>query len=158
MNARETIDACLSELGAQLGLPLRLEKDGSCTMIYGDGHEASVSVPDGSDLVILHARIGRADAKDKAKFYADLLRMNLFGDRTNGCSLALDPSLETIVLWYARPVSGLDATAFSNLVGNFLQTVDHLRGIIATLRDQARKNAQSGEEGRLEPDILDRRA
>lgn len=141
MDPRDLVSSHLAHLGEQMGLKLALDPDGRCTLACEDDLECTLHVPAGAGLLVLEAPLAPARAVDREAFLEELLAINLHGSETDGCWLALDRARGAVVLSLIQPLSGLDRTAFGNVLGGFIATAQRLADRVGSLAAAAPAHA-----------------
>lgn len=115
-NSRPDIQRFIAHLGAQLGVPLNLQ-DGVCALNDSAQQQAVViEVPDHSDGVILHCRLG--GLRPGPNNMQRLLCMNFDVANLHGCWLALDQ--QDVRLCTQHALAQLDEQRFCDLVQGFI--------------------------------------
>jgi hypothetical protein len=123
-----TTDQVLREFGERLGVgPIELDADGGTRIAFGEELVVDLERPPGTEVLHLHAPVGALgpgmSAEARAALLAELLEANLLGQGTGGATLALDGTLDEVVLWRGLPADGLTVDALERALETFL---DHL--------------------------------
>ncbi len=151
MAARTTVNDCLRQLAASIGAPpLQLNNAGVCAFTYQDQFEIFIEVPEESNYVYFYAPVVPVPAlppSELADWYADLLKLNAFSERTHGATIALDPHQPRILLCASYPTDALDAVRFYNVITHFVS-------VLQTLREQLAAHSASHAVSSESPDAL----
>lgn len=111
----------ITALGAQLGTSLTWQ-NGVCALYDGQDNEAAViELPEHSEMVIFHCRVGRCP--ERSADLQHLLSLNFDVARLHGCWFAVDQG--DVRLCAQRELVSLDEPAFCDVT----------RGFIAQARD-----------------------
>ena len=118
----------LHELGEAIGVgPIKLGGDGVTRLMFGDELVVDLEQLPGSEVLHLCAPVARLDpglgSKARADLMAGLLTANLLGQDTGGATLALDSTLDEVVLWRGLAPEGLTLDGLKHALEDFL---DHL--------------------------------
>ena len=100
---------------------------GRCTFKYRDTIDFTVEVSADETFLSVSAVLGERTDTDDPNRLLRLLQLNHLGLETGGTCLSVDETGRHIVLWYSRPVQGMDAEGFTNLVGAFLDKAEELQ-------------------------------
>jgi len=100
---------------------------GRCTFKYHDTIDFTVEVSADESFLCVSAVLGERTASDNPRLLLQLLQLNHLGIETGGTCLSVDETGQNIVLWYSRPVQGLGAEGFNNLVASFLDSAEDLQ-------------------------------
>ena len=123
--AREKVGALLRHLGQKAGVELDLDSEGVCAVTYGETVTCVIEVPAHADTLYLSSTmlsLPHLDESRLASLFRRLLALDFLALDTGGAIFALDERNREIVLWYSSPVERLDAVAFENVFGAFLET------------------------------------
>ena len=116
----------LQALGTQLGTSLTL-RDGVCALYDSQEQEVAViELPEHSEMVIFHCRVGRAS--EQVAELQRLLQLNFDVARLHGCWFALDQA--DVRLCAQRDLRSLDETEFCNVVMGFIAQVGEARSLV----------------------------
>lgn len=143
MSARDQIAGYLRDIGERLGMTLTLDANDTCSLTCEDDLQCNVTVPDSSELLVLHCPLLPATGQNRAELFERALAMNLYGGETEGCALAYDAAINGLVLCLVQPAAGLDAGGFGNLLGNFIQTAGR---VAAALEGRTAREEADGSE------------
>lgn len=106
----------INSLGAQLGASLSLQ-NGVCALYDGQDNEAAViELPEHSEMVIFHCRIGRCP--ERAADLQRLLSLNFDVARLHGCWFAVHQG--DVRLCAQRELVSLDEPTFCDVVRGFI--------------------------------------
>lgn len=140
------IQDVLAEFGKQAGLPLGLDRNGTCRIVFGDTTTVDVEAPaDRPDRVFLYSAVGLLPAGNRTPLLEDLLGANLFGRGTADATLAIDAEAGEILLQRILDMDRIDTRAFTAILESFVQA--------AMTWSQALRRAH--HHGGSEPAILD---
>lgn len=117
MHSKEIVHGWLREIDDQFGL----DENGSSTFEYANQLKVGIEVSD-NGTAHLYAIISSIpdDDLERAKLYERLLKLNVFGDQTDGASFAIHEATNAILLCYNVAVEHYDAQLFENTLGNFV--------------------------------------
>ena len=111
--------------------------EGKYTFKYKDTIDFTVEVSADETFLCVSAVLAELPANNNEVLLLRLLQLNYLGLGTRGTCLSVDDTAQNIVLWYSRPLAGLDAELFGNLVGSFLDTAETLQHRIQEDGDDA---------------------
>ncbi|MDR0647655.1 MAG: CesT family type III secretion system chaperone [Puniceicoccales bacterium] len=127
MQEREQVDLWLKTLGATNGKIFRLNEKGIFASTDKFGQEFVVEVPDASDQVYFCAPIATVPEGNKVACLERLLQWNLYGSRTQYCTLGLEENTNRIIMHYSMEVAYLDCQTFINVFNNFIERVRKIK-------------------------------
>ena len=128
MPSAQVVNQWLEIIGQKIGLNLSLEEDNRCVIRDSTKQEFVIEIPEESDLFYLYSPLqALPNSEDRELFYEKILIMNLFGQRTGSATLALDPRISQIVMFYSAPVAHYNASTFGSVLSNFVKTSKRLR-------------------------------
>lgn len=145
MHTKETVHGWLQEIDDQFGL----DENGSSTFEYANQLKVGIEVSDNgiAHLYAIITSIPEEDA-ERAKLYERLLKLNVFGDQTDGAAFAIHEVTNTILLCYNVAVENCDAQLFENMLGNFVQVASRWHTeLSSTTGDQNVGSASSEDNG-----------
>ncbi|CAM3057407.1 Tir chaperone family protein [Pseudomonas floridensis] len=106
----------INALGAQLGTSLRAQ-NGVCALYDAQDNEAAViELPDHSEVVVFHCRVGRCP--ERSADLQRLLSLNFDVARLHGCWFALDQG--DVRLCAQRELASLDEPQFCDMARGFI--------------------------------------
>lgn len=144
MNAedrRRIVGAWLQELG-----DFRLDDGGRCYIEQtGQDLTALLEVPGDEPDFLLYTPICMGFSQDAA-LLRTALGLNLFQAATAGGAVAYDALTDNIVFGFRREIDGTDATAFRNILLNFLQIAGELRATLQSEIDGASEADANDED------------
>ena len=117
---------------------------GKCTFKYRDVIDFTIEVSADETYLCVSALLAELPEENNQLLLLHLLQLNYLGIETHGACLSIDDTGQHVVLWYGRPVAGLDAELFGNLVGSFLDTAE-------SLQQRIQKDADGNETGVAPP-------
>ncbi|KPZ10119.1 Type III chaperone ShcE [Pseudomonas syringae pv. viburni] len=116
----------INSLGAQLGTSLTLQ-NGVCALYDGQNNEAAIiELPEHSEMVIFHCRIGRCP--ERAPDLQRLLSLNFDVARLHGCWFAVDQG--DVRLCAQRELASLDEPAFCDVARGFISQAREARAFL----------------------------
>ncbi|MDR0392708.1 MAG: CesT family type III secretion system chaperone [Puniceicoccales bacterium] len=127
MQVREQVDLWLKTLSATSGKMFRLNEKGIFASTDESGQEFIVEVPDASDQVYFCAPIATVPENNKAACLERLLQWNLYGLRTQYCTLGLEENTNRIIMHYSMEVAYLECQTFINVFNNFIERVRKIK-------------------------------
>lgn len=117
---RQKVSSWLSTLSDVAGQNFVLDEDGTCAI----GFDASVcflQVSEEDEQFVLTSPLLAVPEKDPIPFLYQALTLNLFQLPLSGTALAIDSQYNELVLTYAGDTETTDATAFQNILNNFVE-------------------------------------
>lgn len=128
-HAQRNVQLYLAGLSERLGIALTLN-NGVCALYDNDRRQAAIiEVPDHSDNVIIHARLGLL--RNSPQNLQHLLNINFDVSKLRGCWLSLDQ--QNVCLCTQRELSTLDEKQFCDLVTGFTEQLRQTRSQYASL-------------------------
>lgn len=113
----------LKQLGQDMGLPLKLDANRACRLVFDGRIEVDIEAPEGQgDTVHLSCAVGNIPAGSREALYEALLEANLFGRGTGSAVLGIDKAFNEIVLTRTLP---MDGTRYQDFVKAIEQLVLH---------------------------------
>ncbi len=119
--ARDTANAALAGLTADVAEGLTLDDGGVCRLVFNDGGNIYVVLDAASADLIVWSPAGIVAIEDGADALRTLLQANLFWGGTNGATLALATDGETVILQRRVPLHGLKSEELSWAIEQTLQ-------------------------------------
>lgn len=117
------ISDAIVQLGQDMGLPLKLDANRACRLVFDGRIEVDIEAPEGQgDAVHLSCAVGNVPAGGREALYEAMLEANLFGRGTGGAVLGIDKSFNEIVL--TRTLQ-MDGTRYQDFVKAIEQLVLH---------------------------------
>ena len=118
----------LEDYGRQHAISLRLHQ-GVCALADTQGKElAVIEVPEGSQVVMLHAPIQPLQEQDSA-LLPTLLALNFEMNAMRGCWLALDQQ-NTLRLCTQQEIAFLNSDTFAQWLNGFIQQTHDVKAFI----------------------------
>ncbi|MCF5710982.1 type III secretion system chaperone [Pseudomonas tremae] len=116
----------ISALGAQLDAPLMLQ-NGVCALYDSQDNEAAViELPEHSEMVIFHCRVGRCP--ERSADLQRLLSLNFDVARLHGCWFAVDQG--DVRLCAQRELGSLDEPTFCDVTRGFISQAREARAFL----------------------------
>lgn len=125
MDPRAQVDGFLANIGANLGMVLRLDDHGACVLVCDTGLECEIQVPPGGEQLLLSAQLTQVASDTVTGLASFALALNHNLHATRGCTLSADPD-QRLYVELLRRVSELNSADFANLLGGFITTAKHL--------------------------------
>lgn len=150
MTPRDTVNGWLKELSRKSGIDLTLDENDACALRYGENLDCMIELPDQSSVVYFSAQIlnvAGLDTEQRATLYERLLQLNYYCLETGGATFALDTKAGRAILCYGQPIGTIDAPAFENLLGNFLETAEKWRSELSGVKAGKPEEEKPMEEG-----------
>jgi len=141
MSAQEQVRNWLREIG-----PLQLDENGVASLTYDETIQMVIEAPNGSPVFHLYATVSTPPGEGREAFYELLLKKNFLTLETNGATFAINERTGEIVLCYSQPADNLDAQAFKNLVGSFIETVEKWQERLGAPEDAGGEEESDGAE------------
>lgn len=123
----ERLDALLADIAARSDLPVRLDGNGSCTIVYGEDSELTLTSVEGGDEVLLHAPLQFLSPRDPLPQLRRAMALSLYGTHSAGAGIGLDKDGGWLVLWRRLPIEGLDGRSLEARIVGFALAADQLR-------------------------------
>jgi hypothetical protein len=131
-----TLNSHLQVAGNKIGSKLFLDKNGLCVVKKNDSdQEYAIELPNGSEIVYFYAPICKVPYECSEDFFEKILELNFCGIEYNQATFGLDAKTQNIVLSYTRPMGTLDGISFSNILCNFVKTVDRAKKDLVKIID-----------------------
>lgn len=133
MSAGDTVDRCLTHFCAFTGAPLlALNTQGVCSFKYQDRWDIGIELPKDSSLLYFYGTLLDLPVEGRLNLYATALKLNAYCMQTRGATIALDTNAEKLLLCYLSPLESLDEVRFTNILNNFVQTLQNLHEILSS--------------------------
>ncbi|WP_407048071.1 CesT family type III secretion system chaperone [Methyloraptor flagellatus] len=145
MSNRETVEACLRELGGVRGIDLSLDADGLVAMSFESGHRLTLEVPETGDRLFGHIGVKHLDLHDGAIEMRRALELNLFGLATPAAWVAVDPETTLVTLCAVRETTGLDGEALGDWIAALLDDVATVAAVVGGWEPAAANDAEAAE-------------
>lgn len=113
------IEDALEQLGRQIGLPLKLDSQRCCRLVFDKRTPIDIELVD-DGLVFLHTAVGRLPAPADPALLTELLEANLFGRGTGRAVIGVDAGLREIVLHRALDMGRTEYADFTAALEDFL--------------------------------------
>jgi hypothetical protein len=116
------ISSWLGTVGSAVGVPLALDENGHCNIVFGNQLECMVEVPEDSTAVFIYAPLKRPPDETAARIACleQALELNLFSLATGGATVSYDRRTDQIVLSFSREAAQLNEEFFKALLGDIL--------------------------------------
>ncbi|MBA1229484.1 CesT family type III secretion system chaperone [Pseudomonas viridiflava] len=125
-NSPTDFSRLIHSLGAQLGTSLTAQ-NGVCALYDSQDNEAAViELPDHSEMVIFHCRVGRCP--DRSDDLQKLLSLNFDVARMHGCWFAVDKG--DVRLCAQRELALLDEPQFCDVARGFIVQAREARAFL----------------------------
>lgn len=116
----------ITSLGTQLGTSLTLQ-NGVCALYDSQDNEAAViELPEHSEMVIFHCRVGRCP--ERSSDLQRLLSLNFDVARLHGCWFAVDQG--DVRLCAQKELASLDDSAFCDVTRGFISQAREARAFL----------------------------
>jgi hypothetical protein len=147
----DALDGFLRTAGKRIGSKLFLDKNGLCVLkrdsdCLAQGNEYVVELPSNSEIVYFYSPICKVPYECSEEFFEKILELNLCGIEYNQATFGLDAKTQNIVLSYTRSMEKLDEVAFTNILCNFIKTVDRAKKEITKLVESLTDRSSLTEE------------
>ncbi|MDR2737786.1 MAG: CesT family type III secretion system chaperone [Puniceicoccales bacterium] len=134
----DVLDGFLQVAGKRIGSKLFLDRNGLCVLKRdsedsAQGNEYVVELPSGSEIVYFYSPICKVPYECSEAFFEKILELNLCGVEYNQSTFGLDSKTQNIVLSYSNSMERLDEVAFTNILCNFIKTVDRAKKEVSKL-------------------------
>ncbi|KPL51402.1 hypothetical protein ABB55_03460 [Prosthecomicrobium hirschii] len=120
----------VQQLGRQIGLPLKLDGDGACRLVFDGKLPVDIEAVEGS-VAYLHTGIGILPTSGGEALMRSLLEGNLFGRGTGASVIGIDSHLGEILLTRRLDMSKTDYAEFAAAIEDF---VTHAKAWIERIR------------------------
>lgn len=139
MNAKDAIEPFLHSLRLETGQNLSLDDREQCTVATDDGVECVITAPSNSELMYFQSPLlPLIVSEDHSILFAQLLKWNMHGEGTRGCTLAVDQHATAVVICFQESVKSLDEHRFLGMLDGFLHTASELIAKIAEFQKEQR--------------------
>ncbi|MCO7226956.1 CesT family type III secretion system chaperone [Pleionea sp. CnH1-48] len=119
----ETVNGWLCQKCRQ---PVRLDEQGKCRLEASNDLFLNVYIPNNSQYLYFSVELMTLTAESEASLMKTALQLNLFGQKTNGSMLAVDPVSNKLILCASEKLEQLDFQIFSNIMSNLVSTAESL--------------------------------
>ncbi|HAO32696.1 MAG TPA: hypothetical protein DCQ84_07070 [Candidatus Competibacteraceae bacterium] len=126
MNIRDA----LAELGQQMGLPITLNEQGVCRLVFDQRFTVDIEASADRDTVHLYSVLCPIPPEDRESFYERLLEANLFGGGTGGAWFAVDALHNEVLLNRALTMANTDYQDFVGILESFVNHLESWEGKI----------------------------
>ena len=114
----------MKELASELGLgEIELEEDGGGQITIDDDLAIDLEAAEDGFGFVISATVGTIPDEEREAVFAELLEANLLGQGTGGASLALDSTLNEIVLCRSIPQDDLRFEVFDQELVTFVEAL-----------------------------------
>ena len=127
-HAQSQVNSWLAQLGAQSGASFSLNEQGCCLMTAANGVELELFATETSGRFFLSATLLKLPQGNHNAIYFKALSLNLFMQDTRGAAVALDDQAGELVLCYSHQIEGCEFTVFQNVIQNFVETTETMKG------------------------------
>jgi hypothetical protein len=115
------VDQLVRELGVRLGLPLALDSNGMCRLVFNGGMNVDVeALRDDGEKFIIYSVLGKLRPGPRDALYRALLEANLPSEDGTIGVLALDVERDEILLQRILDATSLTAVYLSEIVEKFV--------------------------------------
>ncbi len=121
---KEQINSLLNDFGKNLGIEDLSFDDNNYCCLFFDDFVINLELTNEGDILYFYANVGEIPSSGKENFYEMLLQANFLFSQTNGASLGISKQGNFVLLSYQIITSGLDLNKFTNIVENFVNTVE----------------------------------
>lgn len=136
----------VKRLGQDIGLPLQLDQNRACRLVFDDRIEVDIEAPEGQRGVVhLSCALAPVPAGAREPLYEALLEANLFGRGTGGAALGLDKSFNEIVLTRTLSMDDLHYQDFVKAIEQLVLYAGTWTERIASFAHRAAPKASSDE-------------
>lgn len=139
---RQEVDRVLSELGAAVGTPLRLNAEGLIALEFADDITCTIEVPDGANRIFMHALVDRVPREGREAVLTRMLKRNLFEIAVPGAWLALDSDGEHILLCCSAPTQPADLDSLPDTLLALVTEAGELRRLLLKHDDSGADTGQ----------------
>lgn len=118
------IEDALKELGRQMGVPLRLDHNRTCRLVFDERWTVDIEAPSQHhDSVFLYAVAGKVPPGAGIEFYKALLEANLFGRETLGATLAVDSARAEVIVQRIVAMQHVDFMGFVGAIEDLIRAL-----------------------------------
>jgi Tir chaperone protein (CesT) family len=115
------VDQLVREMGVRLGLPLALDGNGMCRLVFNGGMNVDVeALRDDGEKFIIYSVLGKLRPGPREALYRALLEANLPSEDGTLGVLALDVERDEILLQRILDATSLTAVHLSEIVEKFV--------------------------------------
>lgn len=126
MLEKDTVNTWLAEL-ASPGESMSLNDSGRCLVAVNEAVSCFVEVAQEAGVVVFYSPVmpllDADEYNERGEVFGKLLAMNLPGGLSRGGALAVDASLDAVVLRYSKAVKALDFQEFANVIEGMAEVV-----------------------------------
>lgn len=130
MLEKDIVNTWLAEL-ASPGEAMHLNDSGRCLVAVNDAVSCFVEVSQEAGVVSFFCPVmplpDAEEYDERSKVLGKLLAMNLPGGLSRGGALAMDASLDAVVLRFGKAVKALDFQEFANVIEGMAEAVCRIR-------------------------------
>lgn len=123
---KETVDQWLQQMSLDWDTPLSLDEEGTCSIRSDNGYILELFTVEATSSCCFSIPLMDVPHENREAFYATILAVNVHQQETCGCTLAVDPESQDLLLCYSQPVASLTAEFFANLIQNLISTAASL--------------------------------
>jgi hypothetical protein len=124
-DSRRILAKYLQAAGNKMGRKLSLNGHGICILRSNDlDHECVIELPGNSDVVYFYSPICKVPYECSEEFFEKIMELNLCAIEYNQATFGLDAKTQNVVLSYTRPIGTIDDVSLTNIICNFVRTVD----------------------------------
>lgn len=132
----EQLNAILRELGEEVGVPdLSASEEGVCTLSVDDRWLLNLVVNPHTDSLIAWMLLGDVPGEERERFLTNLLRANLFWQKTRGGTLSLLPETDTVVISRSSPLGSDNVVRVKQLLEDLIEFADEYQRWLTTEED-----------------------
>lgn len=139
------IESLIATLGSHIGLELKLDENGSCSLMVD---EMCVLIQDVSEAhaVGFWGKIGQPPPENPAKLYQLMLEANHLFRATAGSTISKDPESGDFYLCRLLDLRSLDAEDFLSSLERFVNTLESWQRLLADYRPELQGEADEMSE------------
>jgi hypothetical protein len=132
------IEDLLKELGRRMGVPLELDRNRACRLVFDERWTIDIEAPaERPGTAFVYAVVGAVPVPADAAFYRGLLEANLFGRETEGATLCVDALRGEILLQRILAVGATDLAALVEALEALIRALAAWQERLATLAHAA---------------------
>ena len=126
------VEQLVRELGIRLGLPLALDGNGMCRLVFNGGMTVDLeALRDDGEKFIIYAILGKLRPGPRDAIYRALLSANLPTGDGAGAVIALDVERDEVILQRILDATSLNAVYLAEIVERFVELAVRWTELIA---------------------------
>lgn len=121
-NSLQQVTDWLTEISHYENKELSLNENGECYLESESGHTLIMQTPENGEFLYLTVLFKSPLHKYNKNTFEEILKFNMFQEKTRGGVIAIDNLAGSLVLNYRSSLEMLNALSLNNLIGNMFST------------------------------------